>query len=449
MGLNEICKAYFGQDSLLDLTYKVQWFDSSSFDETLFLSSSQHPGTGNAWLWSHKEFSGTPTTGSGYVEYIKMSTTSANGENISSFITSADSITFTLNGAQDVNGNILYGPQTWQINSAVIQGDSALIYVNPALSSTAVNSLDDISFDFSFSASGLFSWESTSSGADPYVTKSLGITSSIPQGYFPPVSTFPDEQFFRGWESAVYYLDADGTPIYAQSSSTTLYDPLNNFNTGSKEADNDDYYLTSPGAGYKASSLPWFMNASASQLQITSASTEVGSGLGIYTGSITQSTVEFGLDYTVGGAGSPISSSITVLSSNNTVGPFFTALTGSDTTIGNTPSTVAKPQVQIISSDPSLEWRIGLSGQYISGNSGPSWISTDAPYTLGYHTGSATVTFTVIDGITNPSTPTYKAARKANITINTAQTNQTFSFCVLQVFEAESTTGIGGGGIKP
>ena len=189
VGINEICKAYFGQDNLLDLTYKIQWFDSSSFDETLFLSSSQHPAEGNAWLWSEKEYSGTPITGSGHVEYIKISTTSANGENISNFITSADSITFRVNGAQDIDGNILYGPQTWQINSAVIQGDSALIYVNPALSSKAVNSLDDISFDFSFSASGLFSWESTSSGADPYVTRSIGITSSIPQGYFPPLLT--------------------------------------------------------------------------------------------------------------------------------------------------------------------------------------------------------------------------------------------------------------------
>jgi hypothetical protein len=453
IGLNEICKAYFGQDNLLDLTYKIQWFDSSSFDETLFLSSSQHPAEGNAWLWSEKEYSGTPVTGSGHVEYIKISTTSANGESISNFITSADSITFRVNGAQDIDGNILYGPQTWQINSAVIQGDSALIYVNPALSSKAVNSLDDISFDFSFSASGLFSWESTSSGADPYVTRSIGITSSIPQGYFPPVSTFPDEQFFRGWESAVYYLNANGTPIYTRSSPTTLFDPLNNFNTGAREVDNDDYYLSSPLALYKASTYPWFMNASSSQLQITSASTAVGPGLGIYTGSITQSTVEFGLDYTVGGAGSPTPAvspiDFTILSTGNTVGPLFTALTGSNTTIGNTPSTVAKPQVQIISSDPSLEWRIGITGQYVSGNSGPQWISTDSPYTLGYHTGNATVTFTVIDGITNTSTPSYKAARKAKITITTKTTNQSFSFIVAQVFNAQSSTGDGGGGIKP
>ena len=548
VGLNEICKAYFGQDSILDFTYRIQWFDSSSFDETSFLSSSQQPGLGNVWIWSNKQYTGnglvgsldisqniqtgsitgpavneivdesnytnngsgtgatiriqttgsgnellkadavsqgsgynigdiltisktylsaslgltqtqrdlkitlsgssiTPLTASGHVEYIKMSTTSANGNGISNFITTADSVTFNLNGAEDVSGNILLGPQTWNINSAVLQGNSALIYTDPVGSSTAVNSLDTLNFDFSFSASGLFSWQATSSGLDPFIDRSTGITASIPQGYFPPTSSYPTEQFFRGWESAVYYINVNGTPEYVQSSSTVLNDPLGNFNTGSREVDNDNYYLST--GEYKASSLPWFINASSSQLQLTSASTGIGigSGLEMYTGSITQSSIEFGITYTTGD-NSIISSSAspTLLSTGNSTGPFFTAVTSSNNVIGNLPSTLAKPSVFITTLDPALQWKVSLSGQYISGNSGPAWISVDSPYNLGYHTGTATVTFTVIDGVTSGKYS--KASRKAKVTLTTATTNQTFEFYILQIYNKQSTTGPGGGGIR-
>jgi hypothetical protein len=60
-------------------------------------------------------------------------------------------------------------------------------------------------YDLTFSASGQYSYYATSSGEDPNVTPTLGITQSVAQGFYPPVPTFPTESFFRGWGESNYY----------------------------------------------------------------------------------------------------------------------------------------------------------------------------------------------------------------------------------------------------
>ena len=105
------------------------------------------------------------------------------------------------------------GYQTWFISNVSVQDDNnastedaTLIIVNQEPSSDAINSYDSAFYDLSFSASGVYSYYSTASGEDPNVIPSIGITQSVAQGYFPPISTFPTESFFRGWAKSNYLV---------------------------------------------------------------------------------------------------------------------------------------------------------------------------------------------------------------------------------------------------
>ena len=232
-----------------------------------------------------------------------MSNVDVNGVSIIPFITDSDYVTFNLEGASDYLGNLIQGFQTWYISNVSVQDDNnpstenaTLIIVNQAPSSDAVSSYDSAFYDLSFSASGVYSYYSTSSGDDPNVIPSIGVTQSVAQGYFPPVSTFPTESFFRGWDKANYFEgNADGTVYRVSSGSGFNTETLGNFNTGSTEFDADI-------SGTGQSTSPWFMNTAASTLQILSASTLVGDlgvgDLGLYTGSITASAVPIGPAFT-------------------------------------------------------------------------------------------------------------------------------------------------------
>ena len=250
----------------------------------------------------------TPTqTVSNKVKYIKMSFKDVNGELTRPYINTADYVTFTFTNAADYLNNAINGFQTYYIGSATNQpsnnlGDiSNLLNIFSEASSDAITSFDTQTYDLSFSASGDFIYQATQSGDDPLVILESGLTSSIPQGYFPPeAQSFPTESFIRGWGQANYYKATPGdSTIFLTTSSGFYHDPFgfNNFTTSSREYDYDGF------EPYTQSVLPWFINVTASTTQILDNSSLVGNlgttDLQLYTGSITASTVELGLGFDV------------------------------------------------------------------------------------------------------------------------------------------------------
>ena len=257
----------------------------------------------------------TPTqTVTNKVKYIKMSFKDVNGELTRPYINTADYVTFTFTNAADYLNNAINGFQTYYIGSATNQpsnnlGDiSNLLNIFSEPSSDAITSFDTQTYDLSFSASGDFIYQATQSGDDPLVILESGLTSSIPQGYFPPeAQSFPTESFIRGWGQANYYkaTAGDGT-IFLTTSSGFYHDPFgfNNFTTSSREYDFDGF------EPYTQSVLPWFINATGSTTQILDNSGLVG-GLGstdlqLYTGSITASAVDLGLGFVTSSTPTPV-----------------------------------------------------------------------------------------------------------------------------------------------
>jgi hypothetical protein len=275
VGLNDICSAYF-KVSMTEYRYiPVFWSadgnnNTNTISEQDFLDPSNQPPSGFVWFWNNGQT--LSTNSDGVVTYIKMSLETYNGYNIASFIQGVEFIIFSFSNATDFNGNILTERNaTYYIESVAIQPadlspnansvGAALAFTVPEISSTAVSSADSAFFDFNFSASGDFIWYATDdTSTDPDVVINTGISSSIPQGYFPlPGSplvnkNYPTESFFRGWASSNFYQN--GTFI---SSTGILSDVLDNFNTGSHEIDNTDTTLQS--GTDPASNYPWFMNA--------------------------------------------------------------------------------------------------------------------------------------------------------------------------------------------
>ena len=400
---NDICSAFFGQNSFISYRYFVQFFNNITFLESSFISPNEIPQNGNAWFWADTvsptaagenlsniasedyTTSNTPdgtydvsiftnsgigtggtirltvgsnvitsaaftdTTGqynpvntitinnydltslsptpifinalsisfeinnnsltripTNKVRYIKMSDISANGQSLLPYVNESEFVTFNLNQAFNYLNTTILGPQTWYINSTRQQDDNnsattnaTLIFVNEPPSSNAISSNDASSYDLTFSASGHFIWHATSSGEDPDVTPDINLTASVPQGYFPPgingnEPPLPTESFFRGWGQASYYqIDSNGEVFYVGGGDGFSTDVYGNFNTGSVEFDGD-----SVTDSYAKSVYPWFMNAYAETTQVLNNSSLVG-GLGqtdlqLYTGSITESSVQIG-----------------------------------------------------------------------------------------------------------------------------------------------------------
>ena len=200
------------------------------------------------------------------------------GEAINPFITDSNYVDFNLTGASNYRNILIEGYQTYFIANTSPQDDNdpntsnaVLLIINQPPSSDAVNSFDVGFYDLTFSASGYFSYYATASGEDPNVIRATGITESAPQGYFPPVPTYPTESFFRGWGESTYYeTDDDGEIFRIGSVDGFSSDTLGNFNTGSYELDNDNE------VPYKKSTYPWFMNARSFTLMALSASSILG-----------------------------------------------------------------------------------------------------------------------------------------------------------------------------
>ena len=280
--------------------------------EEFFLDESNCPGDGYAWFWTPRNEDGAQ------VKYIKVSNKSANNESISEFIEFSDYVTFKLTEARTggVSSSIVTGFQTWNIGNATVMDDGipatadcSLIFVQPLGSSYAVNSNDDLFVDFSFSSSGQFIWYATGSGIDPNVTPATNITESAPQGYFPPVDTFPTTQFQRGWGGATWYGNLNGVPTYMGTGSGFLSDINANFNTGSKEYDADA--SSSRLNLYEKSTYPWYMNAQPSQSMVSSSLFNTFTLTDNFTSSVVlnrflSESVDFGPIYTVNTASAAV-----------------------------------------------------------------------------------------------------------------------------------------------
>jgi len=261
VGIEDICSAYF-KPGMQEYRYVPVFWSADGNNSTLtiseseFLSPTNQPPTGYVWFWNNGD----------NIVYIKLSLESYNGINISTFIQNVEYVTFQFTAPVDSNGEFIVPntPQTFYLESIVIQpgtsavppgvGD-ALAYTVPGISSTVVSSADASFYNFNFSASGDYQWHATQNTAtDPNPVLDTGISASVPQGYFPLTADYPTESFFRGWASSNFYTN--GT---YNSYNGILYDPLDNFNTGSHERDNTDTTLLS--GVDPASNFPWFMNA--------------------------------------------------------------------------------------------------------------------------------------------------------------------------------------------
>ena len=335
------------------------------------------------------------------VKYIKMSNVDVNGVTIIPYIVDSDYVTFNLTGASDYLGNLLQGFQTWYISNVSVQDDNnpstenaTLVIVNQDPSSDAVTSYDSSFYDLSFSASGVYSYYSTASGEDPNVTPSIGVTQSVSQGYFPPMSTFPTESFFRGWAKSNYFQsNADGTVYRVETGSGFSSDNLGNFNTGSVEMDFD------PSVPYTSSKIPWFMNAVASTTQILDNSSLVGdlttNTLQMYTGSITASAVPIGPSFEILGLPTPIPSTNTIfsLAPASNFGTFviscgvgmtsYSQINYAPTFVQLTFSNPTEPWTAYVTYADSYNW-VTLSAQSGTGNSTISvTVSNDPNYNIG------------------------------------------------------------------
>tara|TARA_R110001599_G_scaffold25802_4_gene91553 strand:+ start:1334 stop:6946 length:5613 start_codon:yes stop_codon:yes gene_type:complete len=335
------------------------------------------------------------------VKYIKMSNSDINGVSILPFIQDSEYVTFNLTGAQDYLGNLIEGYQTWFISNVSVQDDNnastedaTLIIVNQEPSSDAINSYDSAFYDLSFSASGVYSYYSTASGEDPNVIPSIGITQSVAQGYFPPISTFPTESFFRGWAKSNYFQsNTDGTVYRVETGSGFSSDNLGNFNTGSVEMDFD------PSVPYTSSKIPWFMNAVASTTQILDNSSLVGdlttNTLQMYTGSITASAVPIGPSFEILGLPTPIPSTNTIfsLAPASNFGTFviscgvgmtsYSQINYAPTFVQLTFSNPTEPWTAYVTYADSYNW-VTLSAQSGTGNSTISvTVSNDPNYNIG------------------------------------------------------------------
>ena len=359
-----------------------------------------------------------------------MSNVDANGESILPYITDSEFVTFNLTGAQDYLGNLIEGFQTWYISNTGDQNDNipsttdaTLIIVDQAPSSNAVSSYDSQFYDLTFSASGVYSYYSTASGDDPNVTPNTGVTKSVAQGYFPPVSTFPTESFFRGWGKSNYFeSNPDGSVFRVTTGSGFSSDTLGNFNTGSVE---EDFDTSTP---YTSSVTPWFMNADSSTLQILNNSSLVGNSgatdLQLYTGSITASAVQIGPSFEVLSTITPVQASVFSSSIQQQQQPFLTTTCGAGMQ-GFGPTDIYTTPITVTTSDPTLSWNVSVVYQGNFSN----WVTTSdnsgAPILSG--TGNGTVNVGVV---TDNSSPTSNLqTRTAKVFITNANNPNNNLFC--------------------
>jgi hypothetical protein len=350
------------------------------------------------------------------VKYIKMSDEDMNGEDVLAFIQDSDYVIFTLTGAADYLNNLIpQGFETYYISNASIQipdeqypnqpiNESVLLFINQPPSTDAVTSFDTLAYDFTFSASGQFVYYATSSGEDPNVTHEIGFTESVAQGYFPrsasqneyPGSGWTTESFFRGWATATWAdIDITGGLVEVGYGSGFLHDPLQNFNTGSKETNNDQ---ENP---YLPSVYPWFMNATqgfsnaGQTFKILDNSSLVGGNantdLQLYTGSITASSELIYPGFTIYTTPSPIQGIGAIVNTNTAPLPptIDVDFPSNALNLQNGGGTVT---YNVTCTDQTCVYHVQPFYLEVFNN---GWIALDSPQIF---TGDQTITFTISSG---------------------------------------------------
>jgi hypothetical protein len=236
--------------------FNIDW----GVPESTFKQSSYYPSNqGYVWLWND-----------GYkVKHIKMNNRSSTGDVLTDFIKGSEWARFVMYNPIRADRSLLHTGdgfyaedyQLYNVTKYSTQGYTHL-FVDQTNSETSfavdVSTQQDI-VD-TFTATGDYIIYASSSGTVVEPTRSISVDSSIPQGYFPSSSAdYPTEQFFRGWAGAKYYKN--GTLV---DTTGLLDDPLQSFNSGSAEVDRDG------SANYLPSNLPFFIDATASYIEVPS-----------------------------------------------------------------------------------------------------------------------------------------------------------------------------------
>jgi hypothetical protein len=239
-----------------EVEYKPVFVTTTDFSEDEFLRLETQPNTGIVWFWWEGN----------QVKHIKVSNTSRNGTDITNRINQESTFSIFLNRPSEQTAPpytvfLPSGVYVWPITDRKVNDNYTYLKNDPNGSPYVVYSEDIETINFNLNVTGDYIWQARNEQESIGLTNpvlNIGITSSIPQGYFPATTTYPREQFFRGWDNARYLLDYQ---VYS-SSNATYFDPANNFDEGPVEtstANNTNFRQV-----YGPSTEPWFMNASAS-----------------------------------------------------------------------------------------------------------------------------------------------------------------------------------------
>ena len=231
------------------------FLNSNNYTEDEFLSQELIPNKGIVWLW----YEGSS------VQHIKVSSIDRTGRSIARDLSQATAIPILLNNPSEnpITPNepkLKTGFYTWEVTNKQIFDSYVYFEANTLQSPNIVFSEDANVFDIEFEGTGDFIWYASSSGTLANPLRLDGIYESIPQGYFPLTPSYPQEQFFRGWDGSSYLIE----PNQYIDSTGIVVDDVGNFDIGTRElntavtSSNDQLIYGKVAATPKT---PWFMNA--------------------------------------------------------------------------------------------------------------------------------------------------------------------------------------------
>ena len=231
------------------------FLNSDNYTEDEFLSQELIPNRGIVWLW----YEGSS------VRHIKVSSIDRSGRSIARDLSQATVIPILLNNPSEnpIKPNepkLKTGFYTWEVTNKQIFDSYVYFESNVNGSPNIVFSEDANVFDIEFEGTGDFIWYASSSGNLANPLRLEGIYESIPQGYFPLTPTYPQEQFFRGWDGSSYLIE----PNQYIDSTGIIVDDIGNFDIGTRELNTAITSSNNPLIYGKVASTPktpWFMNA--------------------------------------------------------------------------------------------------------------------------------------------------------------------------------------------
>ena len=217
--------------------------DNYSLEE--FSNQTLSPVKGVAWLW----------VGDSGVECIKISNTSKDGSDITFFLGELTQLSLNLTNPKDQSGTTQdSGVYTWTLENTVVKSKFTSYKVKSVRPYNVVSADNSTQTNFNFSVTGDMIWHASSSGTPANPVLATGIVSSHPQGYFPATTSYPTEQYFKGWNGATYLEDYND---YINTRGTQTGN-FQGFNVGAKEISRADNPSWENGID-TLSTLPWFM----------------------------------------------------------------------------------------------------------------------------------------------------------------------------------------------